>query len=248
MKTGFLLGFILILSSCASKFQPQAGNFGYNVFSSGEGRYRIEYFDTEPANAKQHFNEAAKLACSGDFTTRYTGEHPVETGSYLVPIAGTNQRFSSYMEILEGEVICKINSKPSIDIASSPWFFYGKQNEPIPVSKAYLVKRLGVDYSFLSKAEKITSTTSPGELKDIMGAATKYTELAGNSEWLFTEGYKKISVLRLGACITKVKLAGDPLSIVVSLQEEKKRAKGEPESFDTYLAPEFYYLVLNKDC
>jgi len=247
MKTGLLLGFVLILSSCASKFQPQEGNFGYHVFASGEGRYRIEYFDAELANAKQHFNEAAKLACSGDFTTRYTGEHPVETGSYLVPIAGTNQRFSSYMQIVEGEVVCKANSKPSINIESSPWFFYGKQNEPIPVSKAYLVKRLGVNYGFLSKAEKIASTTSPGELKDIMGPATKYTELSGNSEWLFTEGYKKISVLRLGACIAKVKLAGDPLGIVVALQE-KRRAKDEPENFDTYLAPEFYYLVLNKDC
>lgn len=247
MKTGLWLGFVVILSSCASKFQPQEGNFGYHVFSSGEGRYRIEYFDTEPANAKQHWNEAAKLACSGDFTTRYTGEHPVETGSYLVPIASTNQRFSSYMLIVEGEVICKTNSKPSINIESSPWFFYGKQNEPMPVSKAYLVRRLGVDYGFLSKAEKITSKTSPSELKDIMGAPTKYTELSGNSEWLFTEKYRKISVLRFGTCITKVKLAGDPLSVLVALQETK-RAKNAPENFDTYLAPEFYYLVLNKDC
>ena len=247
MKKLFLMSAVLILSSCASKFQPQSGNFGYSVFSSGEGRYRIEYFDGEPALAKQYWNQAAKLACSGEYTTRYTAQQAVEIGSYLVPIAGTNQRFSSYMNIFEGEVICNTKSQPSIAIESSPWFFYGKQKESIPVSKAYLVKKLGVDYSFLSKAEKITATTSPAELTEIMGPATKFTALAGNSEWLFTEGYKKLSVVRVGNCIAKVKLAGDPLSLLASFQE-RQQAKGESERFDTYSAPDFYYLVLNKDC
>lgn len=247
MKVVILISLIFCLTSCASSFQPQQGNFGYNVFSSGEGRYRIEYFDKDIAAAKQHWNNAAKLACSGDYTTRYTSERAIEIGSYLVPIAGTNQRFGSYLQIYEGEVACNKLASPSIDIASSSWFFYGKQKNPIPVSKTYLTRRFGFDYSFLSKAEKITPTTNPSELTQLMGPAAKYTELDGNSEWLYADGYKKLSVVRIGKCIAKVKLAGDPMNILAEIQE-KRREQGAPELFETYVSPDFYYLVLSKTC
>ncbi|HOY23299.1 MAG TPA: hypothetical protein PK002_09090 [Cellvibrio sp.] len=247
MKIAFLVSSILLLTSCTSPFQSQEGNFGYNVFSSGEGRYRIEYFDKDIGLAEKHWHSAAKLVCSGDYTTRYTSKRAVETGSYLVPIGGTNQRFASYLQIYEGEVACSKLTISSINLASSPWFFYGKQNDPIPVSKTYLTRRFGFDYSFLSKAEKITSTTSPSELTQLMGPSAKYTELEGNSEWLYADGYKKLSVVRIGKCITKVKLAGDPMNILAEIRE-KRRAQDKPELFETYISPDFYYLVLNKTC
>lgn len=247
MKIAILISVILCLTSCASSFKPQQGNFGYNVFSSGDGRYRIEYFDKDPGAAKQHWNNAATLACSGDYTIRYTSERAVETGSYLVPIAGTNQRFSSYLQIYEGEVTCNKLTSPSLSLASSSWFFYGKQKNPIPVSKTYLMRRFGSDYGLLSKAEKITPKTSSSELTQLMGPAAKYSELEGNSEWLYGDGYKKLSVVRIGNCITKVKLAGDPMSLLAQVQEQRRKA-GDPELFDTHISPDFYYLVLDGGC
>lgn len=247
MKVVMLISLILCLTSCASSFQPQQGNSGYNVFSSGEGRYRIEYFDKEIALAKQHWDNAAKLACSGDYTTRYTAQRAVEIGSYLVPIAGTNQRFGLYLHIYEGEVTCNKVASPSLSLASSPWFFYGKQKDLIPVSKSYLTKRFGFDYGLLSKAEKITPKISPSELTQLMGPAEKYSELEGNSEWLYGEGFKKLSVVRIGNCITKVKLAGDPTSILAQVRE-KMRKVDDPELFETYISPDFYYLLLDIGC
>lgn len=247
MRVVILIGLILCLTSCASSFQPQQGNFGYNVFSSGEGRYRIEYFDPNIGPAKQHWNNAATLACSGDYTTRYTSERAVEIGSYLVPIAGTNQSFGLYLYIYEGEVTCNKLASPSLSLASSPWFFYGKQKDPIPVSKTYLTKRFGFDYGLLSKAEKITPKTTPSELTQLMGPAAKYSELEGNSEWLYGDGYKKLSVVRIGNCITKVKLAGDPMSVLAQIQEKKHKAD-DPELFETYISPDFYYLLLGNGC
>ena len=247
MRIVILISVILCLTSCASSFQPQQGNFGYNVFSSGEGRYRIEYFDKDIGAAKQHWNDAATLACSGDYTTRYTSERAIESGSYLVPIAGTNQRFASYIHIYEGEVTCNKLTSPSLSLASSSWFFYGKQKDPIPVSKGYLTRRIGVDFSLLSKAEKITPKTSPSELTQLMGPAVKYSELDGNSEWLYGDSYRKLSVLRIGNCITKVKLAGDTMSILAQVQEQRRKAD-DPELFETYISPDFYYLLLGNGC
>ncbi|RYE38531.1 MAG: hypothetical protein EOP48_26955 [Sphingobacteriales bacterium] len=247
MKLVMLILLIAYLTSCASSFQPHQGSFGYNVFSSGDGRYRIEYFDKDIGAAKQYWNNAAKLACSGDYTTRYTAERAVENGSYLVPIAGTNQSFNYYLHIYEGEVTCNKLASPSLSLASSPWFFYGKQKNPIPVSKSYLTRRFGFDYGLLSKAEKITPKTSPSELTQLMGPAAKYSELEGNSEWLFGGGYKKLVVVRIGNCITKVKLAGDPLSLLAEIQEKRRKAD-DPELFGTYISPDFYYLLLGDGC
>jgi hypothetical protein len=164
-----------------------------------------------------------------------------------VPIAGTNQSFGLYLYIYEGEVACNKLASPSLSLASSPWFFYGKQKDPIPVSKIYLTKRFGFDYGLLSKAEKITPKTTPSELTQLMGPAAKYSELEGNSEWLYGDGYKKLSVVRIGNCITKVKLAGDPMSVLAQVQEKARKA-GDPELFETYISPDFYYLLLGKGC
>ena len=247
MNVILLISFMLCLTSCVSSLQTQQGNVGYNVFPSGEGRYRIEYFDKDRAAAKQHWDSTAALACSGEYTTRYTYETAVEIGSYMVPIAGTNQRFGLYLYIYEGEVACNKSTSPSLNLASSPWFFYGKQKDPIPVSSAYLTKRFTLDNGLLSKAEKITPKTSPSELTQLMGKAAKYSELDGNSEWLFGDGYKKLSVVRIGNCITKVKLAGDPLSLLAEVREKRRKAD-DPELFETYMSPDFYYLVLSNDC
>ena len=247
MKALMLISVILCLTSCASSFQPEQGNFGYNVFSSGEGRYRIEYFDKDINAAKQHWNNAAKLACSGDYTIGYTSERAVESGSFLVPIAGTRQRFVSYLQIVEGEVACNKPTSPSLSLTSSSWFFYGTQKDPIPVSKTYLMKRFGFDYGLLSKAERITQKTIPSELTQLMGPAGKYSELEGNSEWLYGNGYYKLSVVRIGNCITKVKLTGDPLSTLAEAREKKRKAD-DPELFETYISPDFYYLLLDKEC
>lgn len=245
-KIILLIASPFILTACTFGFQPLEKTIGYKVLSSGDQTYRIEYVDTELKAAEKYWNQAANLACTGNYKVLYENKYSVESGSYIVPIGGVNQRFDTYLQLYEGEVECAEKRASGIPLTQSRWFYQSALGKKVPTSWEYLSTRYDVSPWIFGRAASLATTTTAEELKALFGKPHQVMEKDGHTFSTWNQGRAYLVIAQKNNCVTQVRIYATWVNMLQAFANVKNFSDVNPNSHP--LLQGFYELTLGQSC